>query len=161
MVGVGGIRRAASQQQVTVAQAEGDMILEVDKQKLLHYLRYRTLAFLIPRFGRWWPRTYLETMEYRLEQGTLYVSQGVFFRSRKAIPVERITDVALYQGPVLRKYFDLWHLCIQTAGSNSAWPEAVLKGLADPQGARDAILTAAKGQGSRQPDVPADDDGAA
>jgi membrane protein YdbS with pleckstrin-like domain len=67
----------------------------------------------------------------------------VFFRRRKAIPTERITDVVLYQGPIMRQYFDIWSLHIQTAGTGSAIPEATLMGLVHPEEARDAILAAA------------------
>jgi hypothetical protein len=41
------------------------MTFEIDRDKLYRFLRYRWLAFLIPRFGRWWPAEYLKTLEYR------------------------------------------------------------------------------------------------
>lgn len=121
------------------------MILEIDRDKLYRFLRYGTLAFFLPWFGRWWPRKYLETLEYRLDEGTLYVSQGVFFRRRSAIPVDRITDVILYQGPFMRWLFDIWGLRIQTAGEGHWLPGATLMALTRPEEARNAILAAARG----------------
>jgi membrane protein YdbS with pleckstrin-like domain len=124
------------------------MILKVDEVKLFRLLRYGYLAFLIPRFGRWWPERFVESVEYRLDPHTLFVNQGVFFRAHKAIPVARITDVVLYQGPLLRRAFDTWLLRIQTAGTSHAFGEATLMCLTDPEGARAAILAAARASSS-------------
>ena len=132
------------------------MTFEIDREKLYRFLRYGMLAFVIPRFGRWWPREYLNTLGYRLDAGTLHVSYGVFFRRRKAIPTKRITDVVLYQGPIMRQFFDIWSLRIQTAGTGSAIPEATLMGLVHPEETRDAILAAAKSGQSGGQVVPGD-----
>jgi len=140
---------------------EDAMTFEIDRDKLYRFLRYWTLAFLIPKFGRWWPRKFLETLEYRLDAGTLHVCQGVFFRRRKAIPVERITDVVLYQGPIMRRFFGIWWLRIQTAGTGYAWPEATLMALTHPEEARDAILAAPKSGQSGQQNVQPDGEEAA
>jgi uncharacterized membrane protein YdbT with pleckstrin-like domain len=131
------------------------MTFEIDREKLHRFLRYGTPAFLIPKFGRWWAQEYLNTLEYRLDAGTLHVSYGVFFRRRKAIPTERITDVVVYQGPVMRQFFEIWLLRIQTAGTGSAMPEATLMGLVHLEEARDAILAARNGRSGRQ-DTPTD-----
>ncbi|MDR1959514.1 MAG: PH domain-containing protein [Planctomycetaceae bacterium] len=80
--------------------------------------------------------------KYRLDDKTLRVDKGVVFLSRKAIPLDRITDIALVQGPVMR-YIGIWALQIQTAGNGGvATPEAVLYGMFHPEQVREEILTA-------------------
>jgi len=81
-------------------------------------------------------------LRYRLEGDTLRVDGGVFFLFRKSIPLERITDVALVQGPILR-FFNIWALSIQTAGSPH--PEAALYGVREPEKVRELILARRKG----------------
>ena len=77
-------------------------------------------------------------LRYRLEGNTVRADGGVFFLFRKSIPLERITDVALVQGPLLR-YFGIWAMRIQTAGS--AQCEATLYGVRNPEGVRESILS--------------------
>ena len=92
-------------------------------------------------FGPWLSRKQSEVLDYRLDESYLLVHQGVFFIKHKTIPLDRITDIILTQGPLLR-YFGLWRLDVQTAGSGQQRAEACLYGLADPEQARKMILTA-------------------
>ena len=92
-------------------------------------------------FGPWLSRKQAEVLEYKLCETHLFVHQGVFFVKRKTIPLDRITDIVLTQGPLLR-YFDIWRLDIQTAGSGQQRSEACLYGLIDPEQAKTMILAA-------------------
>jgi len=92
-------------------------------------------------FGPWLSRKQAEVLEYRLYESNLFVHQGVFFIKRKTIPLDRITDIVLVQGPLLR-YFGLWRMDIQTAGSGQQRAEAYLYGLTDPEQAKEMILAA-------------------
>jgi putative membrane protein len=92
-------------------------------------------------FGPWLSRKQAEVLVYQLYDSYLFVHQGVFFIKRKTIPLDRITDIVLNQGPLLR-YFGLWRLDIQTAGSGQQKAEACLYGLTDPEQARTTILAA-------------------
>ena len=83
-----------------------------------------------------------KNLRYRLEDSTLRADGGVFFLFRKSIPLERITDVALVQGPLLR-FFDIWAMRIQTAGS--AQCEATLWGVREPDKMRALILAQRQG----------------
>ncbi len=91
--------------------------------------------------GLWLPRKQAEALRYWLDGTTLRVDHGVFFLKRKAIPLERITDVVLAQGPLM-KLCGIWELRVQTAGTGQATPEACLYGLTEPEAARDRLLTA-------------------
>lgn len=90
-------------------------------------------------FGRWLARWQAEKLEYWIEGRTLRVNQGVFFLTRKAIPLDRVTDIVLAQGPFLR-LFNLWQLKVQTAGTGGQVPEAILHGVVNPDQMRDEIL---------------------
>jgi len=92
-------------------------------------------------FGPWLSRKQAAVLEYKLCETYLFVNQGVFFVKRKTIPLDRITDIVLSQGPLLR-WFGLWRLDIQTAGSGQQTAEAYLYGLVNPEQAKEAILKA-------------------
>ena len=120
--------------------------LEIDENRLRRLLRYATLAFLIPRFGRWWPDEFISTLRYEILGDALCVRHGVFFVRNQTIPLNRITDVVLYQGPLLR-YFDVWLLFIQTAGSTTR--EASLMALANPEATRDLLVERIRQSGGK------------
>ncbi|MEJ2648190.1 MAG: PH domain-containing protein [Sedimentisphaerales bacterium] len=89
--------------------------------------------------GPWLTKKQARALTYWLDGRTLRADSGVFFLKRKAIPLDRITNVSLDQGPVL-KYCGIWELRIQTAGMGQAVPEATLYGLTRPEQVRDLIL---------------------
>ena len=101
---------------------------------LIHYYKYI-------KFSREICPRQVNALRYRLEGSTLRVDGGVWFLFRKSIPLERITDIALVQGPLLR-HFDIWAMRIQTAGS--ARCEAVLYGVRNPEEIRELILARRK-----------------
>lgn len=84
---------------------------------------------------------------YRLDGDCLAMSSSfvlrgvVLYRQESRIPLARITDLKLVQGPILSR-MGLWTMYVQTAGSGFQCPEGALHGLEDPHGARDAILRA-------------------
>ena len=91
--------------------------------------------------GPWLSKKQAEALRYWLDGSTLRVDQGVFFFKRKAIPLDRVTDVVLTQGPLMR-WCGIWELQVQTAGTGQAVPEAALYGLMDPEHMRDQLLSA-------------------
>jgi uncharacterized membrane protein YdbT with pleckstrin-like domain len=93
------------------------------------------------KVGPWLSKKQVDALKYWLAGSTLRVDQGVFFLKRKAIPLDRITDVVLAQGPIMR-FCGTWALRVQTAGTGSEAPEATLYGLADPEKTRDDLLKA-------------------
>lgn len=88
-----------------------------------------------------------ESLQYSLDRDKLSVSSCftlwgfVIYRQEKRIPLAKITDVKLVQGPILSK-MNLWALHIQTASTGQNRAEAVLYALAKPHEARDQILHA-------------------
>ena len=102
---------------------------------------FSALCVLITLFELWLCPLQAKNLRYRLEGNTLRADSGVFFFSRQSIPLERITDINLVQGPVQR-FFGIWAMRIQTAGS--AQCEATLYGVREPEKVREQILAQRK-----------------
>lgn len=81
----------------------------------------------------------LKAMSARLLERKLVVKRGIFFVVEKSIPLEKITDVALIQGPVMR-FFGLYQLSFETAGQSAAGALVSLIGINDATDFREAIL---------------------
>jgi putative membrane protein len=135
---------------------------EVDRERLAAYVLryYRLMATIsIPVvFGApwliypWYKKTYvprlMNTLCYRLGEQTLRAESGVYFHRQANIPLWKITDVLVSQGPLERRY-GLSRLHIQTAGQGAHVAEAVLMGLVDPEGVRQLILDRMAAVGQR------------
>ena len=99
------------------------------------------LFLTLVAWALWIPAKRASKLRYWLEGSTLRIDEGVVIRKRKSIPLDRITDVALVQGPFLA-LCGIWALQIQTAGSAQQAPEGTLYGLVDAESTRDAIMSA-------------------
>jgi membrane protein YdbS with pleckstrin-like domain len=84
-------------------------------------------------------RRQVDALRYWLDGSTLRINQGFIFVGQKAIPLDRVTDVVLAQGPLLRRY-GIWTLGIQTAGTGGQAAEGQLYGVVHPEQVRDLIL---------------------
>lgn len=140
---------------MTDAQAEHEF--EIDRDAVYRYLLVTyTLIVLIMTvwvFGAgillaplWWlvigPPLHcrqVRALRYWLDGGTLRINQGFIFLQRKAIPLDRVTDIVLSQGPLARHY-GVWNMKIQTAGTGQQMPEGTLVGVINAEAARDLIL---------------------
>jgi putative membrane protein len=86
-------------------------------------------------------RRYFATLEVVLTTRELQVARGVLNRQEKSIPLEKITDLAVVQGPVMRR-MGIKGLQVETAGQSGATGSALVRlvGLVDTDGFRDAAL---------------------
>jgi putative membrane protein len=92
--------------------------------------------------GPWLSRAQAAALCYWLEGFTLRIDSGVFFLKRKSIPLDRVTDVVLSQGPLLR-FCKIWRLDIQTAGAGAQnRAEGCLFGVLNPESVRDRLIAA-------------------
>ena len=82
----------------------------------------------------------LKAMSAVLLERKLVVKRGVFFKEEKSIPLEKITDVGLSQGPLMR-LFGLYRLSFETAGQSGHGALVSLLGVVDASEFREAILT--------------------
>jgi membrane protein YdbS with pleckstrin-like domain len=83
---------------------------------------------------------HVNSLEYWIEGTTLRINQGVVVRKFKSIPLDRVTDIELVQGPLMRAC-GIWSLRIQTAGSVQQSPEGTIWAACDPESVRDTIVT--------------------
>lgn len=82
---------------------------------------------------------YLKSHRCTLTNRSVKVARGVFVRTEKTVPLDRITDIGLVQGPIMR-LFGIEALSIETAGQSSAGSLVQLAGIKDGRQFRDAIL---------------------
>ena len=98
------------------------------------------IPFWLP-FSRWYYPEYLRRLSMRLTTQAVEIRKGVFFRKEITIPLNRITDVRLHDGPLMR-WYGLRGLRVETAGQagQNAGSEGDLIGIIDAPEVRNAIL---------------------
>lgn len=103
------------------------------------------IAFLpvwVLGLGHWYSRRYFENLRCTLHERSLVVGRGIFFKSERTIPLDKIQDLTLIEGPLLDR-FGLCRLAIETAGQRAASQgvsEADLIGVVDARAFRDRVL---------------------
>lgn len=104
-----------------------------------------TIPLLLPWLlgvGRYITRRQFEALEAELTERSLNVRRGFLFRLQKNVPLDKITDLAVNEGPILR-YLGLCTLGIETAGgggNEGGMGQARLTGVRDALAFRDAVL---------------------
>lgn len=99
----------------------------------------------IPLLIIWFPvgfiftRHYLDSMKCVLTNKVLRVNKGVLTKTEKTIPLEKITDLGLVQGPVMRA-FGIEQLSIETAGQSGVGALVSLQGIVDAKAFRKKVL---------------------
>ena len=81
----------------------------------------------------------LAAMSADLLERKLVVKRGILFKEEKSIPLEKITDVGLSQGPLMR-LFGLYRLSFETAGQSGHGALVSLLGVENASEFREAIL---------------------
>ncbi len=89
--------------------------------------------------GKWFTRKYLASHSCVLSNRSLKVSKGVLTKIEKTVPLDRITDVGIVQGPIMR-YFKIEALSVETAGQSSVGSLIRLSGIKEGRKFRDAVL---------------------
>lgn len=84
-------------------------------------------------------RRYLERMECVLTTRTLKVGKGILTRVEKTIPLEKITDMGMVQGPIMRS-MKLHKLTVETAGQSGPGALVSLTGIVDAVDFREMVL---------------------
>jgi putative membrane protein len=89
--------------------------------------------------GKFFTRKYLASHKCTLTDKSLKVSKGIFTKIEKTVPLDRITDLGIVQGPIMR-YFDIEALSVETAGNSSGMSLVQLTGIKDGRAFRDMVL---------------------
>ena len=79
-------------------------------------------------------------MSATITERKLVVKRGILNKEEKSIPLEKITDVAMVQGPLMR-LFNLHRLSFETAGQSAQGALVSLIGINDAANFRETILT--------------------
>ncbi len=91
-------------------------------------------------FARWYYGRYYATLRVVLTSRDLKIHRGVWVSEEKTIPLEQITDLRVYQGPIMRR-MGLKGLAVETAGqSTQQGALATVIGIEDTDGFRDLAL---------------------
>ncbi|MEM9283558.1 MAG: PH domain-containing protein [Verrucomicrobiota bacterium] len=105
---------------------------------LLTIIGIPLLILWIP-LGLLFTRRYLSRMECVLTTKALKVKKGILVRTEKTIPLEKITDMGMVQGPIMRS-FSLHRLSVETAGQSGPGSLVSLTGIVDAPSFREAVL---------------------
>jgi len=89
--------------------------------------------------GMWATQRYLDRITCTLTERSLKVSRGILVRQEMTVPLDKITDVGLVEGPVMR-FLDLQAVRVETAGQSTAGAAIQLVGVRNARGFRDAVL---------------------
>ncbi|MBT3375338.1 MAG: PH domain-containing protein [Lentisphaerae bacterium] len=91
--------------------------------------------------GQWYSAESLRRKVCILTDKALRIKKGIFFQTDKNIPLEKITDITIAQGPLLR-YFGLFLLKIETAGQSAPGQanEGLLLGIKNAREFRNQVL---------------------
>lgn len=84
-------------------------------------------------------KRYYARLEIVLTRRDLKVRRGIWNVEEKSIPLEKITDLALYQGPIMR-LFDIKGMRVETAGQSSQGALVSIVGIDQVDDFRDAVL---------------------
>lgn len=91
-------------------------------------------------FGRVYVNKYFNSLYCELTTRALHFKKGVWVRTEKTIPLDKIQDLTFKEGPILR-YFGVSYLKIETAGqSQQGISDMTLYGIIDARNFREAVL---------------------
>lgn len=74
------------------------------------------IVYLI--LGNWLISKHLENLGCTLNERTLEIKKGILNKTESTIPLEKITDLQMFQGPIMR-HFGLRGFKVETAGQSS------------------------------------------
>ena len=106
------------------------------------------LLVVVLAFSLLWVALYNESITYHLNKTEMTWKRGVWFRRTGIVPYNRITNVDIVQGPLMR-LFHISNLKIQTAGASADGnPEISLVGIREPEPLRAVIMDFVRGHPS-------------
>jgi membrane protein YdbS with pleckstrin-like domain len=112
------------------------------------YVRYVTVGILAAAIVIViaWSFLYFNTVSYHLNATEVTWKRGVWFHGTGIVPYNRITDISIVQGPLMR-IFGISHLKIQTAGGGTAkgTPEIQIEGQEKAEELRALIMEYVRG----------------
>jgi len=89
--------------------------------------------------GLWATQRYIDNMSAELTAQKLIVRKGIFTRTENTVPLDKITDMALIQDPIMR-FFGLHKLTVETAGQSGSGALINLLGIDEVESFRANVL---------------------
>jgi len=96
------------------------------------------LPIIIP-IALWAIKRYYDSLEVVLTKRDLQVRRGILTKEEKTIPLEKITDLALVEGPLMR-LMGIKGIAVETAGQSSGGALVKVIGIEDIENFRDTVL---------------------
>jgi putative membrane protein len=90
-------------------------------------------------FGHLLTERHLRHMSCTLTERSLKVTRGIWVRQEKTVPLDKITDLALVEGPLMRHY-GLQAISVETAGQSTPGSLVRLIGIDGAREFRDRVL---------------------
>jgi putative membrane protein len=100
------------------------------------------VAIVYAIIGNWFIQKYLDNLQCTLTDRTLELKKGILNKRESTVPLEKITDLQMFQGPIMR-YFGLHGFKVETAGQTTGSAGGSLLniiGIVDTPGFRKAVL---------------------
>ncbi|NRA56849.1 MAG: PH domain-containing protein [Phycisphaerales bacterium] len=99
------------------------------------------IAILYYLIGRVLIEKYIDRLSCTLTERTLEIRKGLINRVESTVPLEKITDLQMIQGPIMR-YMGLHGFKVETAGQSSGPTGHLISmvGIVDAKGFREAVL---------------------
>ena len=97
------------------------------------------LLWIIPFILTKYEKRYFESHSLTLTDVGVTIKRGVWDRSETNIPLDRITDVTIAQGPIMRRY-GMYRITVETAGQTKLAGAANLVGVIDSHEFRRQVL---------------------
>tara|TARA_R110002073_G_scaffold104622_4_gene236490 strand:+ start:143398 stop:143958 length:561 start_codon:yes stop_codon:yes gene_type:complete len=99
------------------------------------------LALIYILIGNWLIDKHLRNLGCTLNQRTLEIKKGILNKTESTIPLEKITDLQMFQGPIMR-HFGLRGFKVETAGQSSGPGGSLVNiiGIVDAVEFRRAVL---------------------
>jgi membrane protein YdbS with pleckstrin-like domain len=123
---------------------------EIEEEGLLAFIPLIATVLLVAAlaFSLLWVVLYYQSITYYLNKTEMTWKRGVWFRKTGIVPYNRITNVDIVQGPLMR-LFHISDLKIQTAGvSADGTAEITMVGMEKPEPLRSLIMGFVRGQPS-------------
>jgi putative membrane protein len=77
------------------------------------------IPFWIIGPGQWWSKRYYQRLRCVLRERELYFRRGILVRAESTIPLDRVTDLTVKEGPLLRA-LGLSMMHVETPGTSGA-----------------------------------------
>jgi len=99
------------------------------------------LPFWLLGLGQLFSSKAYDRLECELTTRSLHLRKGWMFRVERTIPLDKIQDLAMHEGPILR-WLGLSSIRVETAGQSGGQggSDATLVGIVDAPAFRDAVL---------------------